>query len=83
LNYFQAQDLLTAVKHGRPTTLKEINLALFLTGDLCGSLCEDGNESWCDRPCTLYGQGLGKRANTIVDRTWQAGSHANQGDQRC
>ena len=37
VNYYQAQELLEGVKHGRPATIEAINKALELTGDLGGT----------------------------------------------
>jgi len=34
VNYFEAVDLLDKVKHGHPASIRDINFALFLTGDL-------------------------------------------------
>jgi len=83
LNYYQAQELLTAVKHGRPTPIRDINMALYLTGDYCGPLCEDGLEPCFDRPCKVSSEGDGKGRNWFVGRTWQASSPENQGAEGC
>jgi len=82
LNYYQAQDLLTAVKHGRPTTLDEINMALYLTGDLCGALCSDGTDEGGDRPCKVSSSQDGVGRNWPMDWSGQTGGQAHQGDQR-
>ena len=34
MNYFEAIELLDKVKHGYPASIRDINFALFLTGDL-------------------------------------------------
>lgn len=34
MNYFEAIELLDKVKHGHPASIRDINFALFLTGDL-------------------------------------------------
>ena len=34
MNYFEAIDLLDKVKHGYPASIRDINFALFLTGDI-------------------------------------------------
>jgi len=83
LNYYQAQELLTAVKYGQPATLRDINLALYLTGDYCGPLCEDGLELSFDRPCSPQSEGVGERRDWFVGRTWQGSSQENQGAERC
>ena len=38
MNYFEAIDLLDKVKHGYPASIRDINFALFLTGDLDAEL---------------------------------------------
>ena len=83
MNYYQAQELLTAVKHGRPTRLIEINMALYLTGDLCGALCSDGTDCGGDRPCEIHGATDGERRDWAMDWIGQVSGEKNQGDQRC
>lgn len=83
MNYYEAQELLEAVKYGRPTTIREINLALFLTGDLCSPLCDDGFDERMDRLCESESQGAGGRRDWLMDRAWQTRSAENKGDQGC
>jgi len=73
LNYYQAQELLTAVKHGRPTSIRDINMALYLTGDYCGPLCEDGFEPCDYRSCEVSSEGVGE------PRTWMLGGFGEDG----
>ena len=83
MNYYEAQELLTAVKHGRPTTIRDINMALYLTGDYCGPLCEDGNASWLDRPCEVSCSANGVRSTWVLGGAGQDGGGQTQGAERC
>jgi len=83
LNYYQAQELLTAVKHGRPTTIRDINMALYLTGDYCGPLCEDGDALWNDRPRKISGKGVGEPRAWMLGGSGQDGVGQTQGAERC
>lgn len=83
MNYYQAQELLTAVKHGRPTTIRDINMALYLTGDYCGPLCEDGFEPCNDRPCKVSGEGVREARAWMLGGAGQNGGGQTQGAERC
>ena len=83
MNYYQAQELLTAVKHGRPTPIRDINMALYLTGDYCGPLCEDGNALWVDKPCEVSGEGIGESRAWVLGGAGQDGGGQTQGAKRC
>jgi len=83
LNYYEAQELLTAVKHGRPTTIRDINMALYLTGDYCGPLCSNGDEPCDDRPCEVSREGDGVRSTWVLGGAGQDGGGQTQGAKRC
>lgn len=82
MNYYEAQELLEAVKHGRPTSIAEINLALYLTGDLCTPLCDHGFDERMDRLRQSQGQGIGKGSNWSLGGIGENGSSENQGTQK-
>ena len=80
MNYYQAQDLLDQIRHGHNAPSFLIDKALELTGDLsCGTLCEDGLESWIYRPCETESQGTRTRRDWDVDGFGQSSSSKAQG----
>jgi len=83
LNYYEAQELLEAVKHGRPTSIAEINLALYLTGDLCTPLCNDGFDERMDRLRQSQSQGTGETRDRSVEGSGQDGRPENEGNPKC
>jgi len=83
LNYYQAQELLERVKHGHEAPVWLINRALCLMGDLCGSLCSDGNDVGCDRSRKASGQDDGNGSYATVDWVGQGGGRSHQGVEKC
>lgn len=57
MNYFEAHELLERVKHGHRPPIEIINKALCLTGDLCFTLCDFGDDEGVARlhPSTSQG----------------------------